>query len=69
MDTLVEVDGVFACYDIFQCATLTSLSQTMSCQPYGGSVGGEGRNNEVDEPSSCLSLRRGTVERIIKHDQ
>ena len=34
MDTLVEVDGVFACYDIFQCATLTSLPQRMSCQPY-----------------------------------
>lgn len=61
MNTLVEVDGVFACYDIFQCATLTGLPQTMSCQPYNRWKG-RGENGELDGPSSCLSSRRGTVD-------
>jgi hypothetical protein len=47
VDTLVEVDGVLARYDILQCATLTSLSQMMSCQAYDRREGrrerGDGR--------------------------
>ena len=53
MDTLVEVDGVFACYDIFQCATLTSLPQRMWCQPYDRRDR-RGENDEIDRPTLCL---------------
>jgi hypothetical protein len=58
VDTLVEVDGVLARYDIFQCATLASLFQTMWCERYGGE---EGENEVVDGPSSCPWSRRGPV--------
>jgi hypothetical protein len=43
VDTLVEVDGVLARYDIFQGATLASLFQTMWCERYGGWEGRGGR--------------------------
>ena len=45
MDSLVEVDGVLARYDILQCAALTSLSQMMSCQAYDRQEGETERGN------------------------
>ena len=56
MNTLVEVDGVFACYDIFQCATLTGLPQTMSCQPYNR---WKRRGETASWTDPLLAFRRG----------
>jgi len=57
MDTLVEVDGVFARY-----VYLRGCGVSLTIEGRGGE--GRGENDEIDGPSACLSSRRGTVEII-----